>query len=459
MKLIDTIKVEKLFGLYTYSIPQVGSLTNASILYGENGLGKSTVLRLAFHLLSAAEDRGHRTALYKVPFQSIQVKLGSGVTLTAKRESHDDSEGVLHLEVFDESNIPVAEWRYRPRDADRAELLQSEFELGIGPDGNPIFKRRRVKSSSAAIPSGEKPYLEALRQYAPVVFILNADRRLDSDRVADPSDEVELRRVMRHEDMKRIHDLVARSREIALSQAMGAAYRWLSQKAFIGANQGTLNVHGVYVAVLHHLMSPQGGQANADAGDPAALASKLSSIENRSAEFARYELATKIQANDFKRALTNRAPRKRELAANLLKPYIDSLEGRLEGQKEIYEIVHRFVSTVNDFLSDKKLSFSLTGGFVVTNKLGNVLKPHQLSSGEQQLLLLFCNVLTSRDIPSVFMIDEPEISLNIKWQRRLVQSLLDITSGSNTQFIFASHSLELLAQHRHRVVRLGAGHA
>lgn len=52
------------------------------------------------------------------------------------------------------------------------------------------------------------------------------------------------------------------------------------------------------------------------------------------------------------------------------------------------------------------------------------------------------------------MIDEPEISLNIKWQRRLVQSLLDIAKGANTQFIFASHSMELLAQHRERVVRL-----
>jgi predicted ATP-binding protein involved in virulence len=52
------------------------------------------------------------------------------------------------------------------------------------------------------------------------------------------------------------------------------------------------------------------------------------------------------------------------------------------------------------------------------------------------------------------MIDEPEISLNIKWQRQLIQSLLDVTKGSNIQFIFASHSMELLTPHRDRVVRL-----
>jgi len=75
-----------------------------------------------------------------------------------------------------------------------------------------------------------------------------------------------------------------------------------------------------------------------------------------------------------------------------------------------------------------------------------------LSSGEQQLLLLFCNTLVSRARPSIFIIDEPEISLNVKWQRKLVQNLLDVSQGGNTQFIFASHSIELLTQHRDKVV-------
>lgn len=52
------------------------------------------------------------------------------------------------------------------------------------------------------------------------------------------------------------------------------------------------------------------------------------------------------------------------------------------------------------------------------------------------------------------MIDEPEISLNIKWQRQLIQSLLDITDGATIQFIFASHSIELLSQHKDRVIKV-----
>jgi ABC-type glutathione transport system ATPase component len=52
------------------------------------------------------------------------------------------------------------------------------------------------------------------------------------------------------------------------------------------------------------------------------------------------------------------------------------------------------------------------------------------------------------------MIDEPEISLNIKWQRQLIKALLGIADEGRVQFIFASHSIELLSQHRDRVVKL-----
>jgi energy-coupling factor transporter ATP-binding protein EcfA2 len=109
---------------------------------------------------------------------------------------------------------------------------------------------------------------------------------------------------------------------------------------------------------------------------------------------------------------------------------------------------------MNGFLNDKSISFKLSQGFSITNALGQTLTTSQLSSGEQQLFLLFCYVMIRRDKPSVFMIDEPEISLNVKWQRKLVQSLLDLTSGSPIQFLFASHSIELLAQHEARVVRM-----
>jgi len=454
-RLITSIRVDKLFGLYTYVVPSVGELANAAILYGDNGVGKSTLLRIVFHLLSAGHDRGHRTALYKTEFQRLEVTLSSGVRLVATVVETQPSK-LLALEVLT-GDKRLAVWDYRPRDETRFLETESVF-IEIDESGQQVIRRKLPqprRKESEAIPRGEQAYLAALKSNVPTLFILNADRRLDSDSVADPSDEVELRRVMQFGEPKRINELVVRSREIALSQALGAAARWISRKAVLGTNRGAMNVHSVYGDVLRRLVSPSAkNEAASPSGSIADLLKQLANIDGKSAEHARYELATHLPTNDFRKVLGGRSTKKRDLAAELLKPYIKSVEGRLEAVEPIYQLIDRFVKIVNGLLSDKTITFKLSQGFNILNRLGVTLKPAQLSSGEQQLLLLFCYVLTARDAPTVFMIDEPEISLNIKWQRQLVQSLLDITQGASIQFVFASHSMELLAQHRSKVVKL-----
>ena len=82
------------------------------------------------------------------------------------------------------------------------------------------------------------------------------------------------------------------------------------------------------------------------------------------------------------------------------------------------------------------------------------MDPESLSSGERQLLLLFCYTLLAREKTSIFIIDEPELSLNVKWQRRLIGALRDIVEDTPNQFLFATHSIELIAQHEDSVHRL-----
>lgn len=462
---VQSICVQDLFGLYTYQLPQSGSFRDAAILYGDNGVGKSTILRLAFHLLSPAEKRSHRTSLTKVPFRRLEVLLGSGVSVSAHREGELDSSDIA-LTVSQAGKI-LAEWIYDSEDSagirshEMSKLPTdflgnpSKYSIRKLPNGQLIVETRELDLlGSDSYPRGEAAFISELKRVAPTVFLLNAERKLDSDAVPDPSDEVELRRMLRYEDPKRINDLVVRSREIALSQALGAAAKWIGKQAVQGANRGSTNVHGVYVNVLRHLGGANATRKSEVQADPEKLLSRLAALEARSLQYAKYEFTPALPTGDFQKALASRARQKRELSANLLQPYVTSLEQRLAALDNIYQFVDLFVTTVNDFLSDKSLAFKLSLGFRITSRLGVELEPRQLSSGEQQLLLLFCYVLTARELPSLFIIDEPEISLNIKWQRKLVKSLLDITKGAQTQFILASHSMELIAQHRNRVVQL-----
>ncbi len=453
--LISAIRVEGLFGLYTYRLPGEGELSDAAILYGENGVGKSTLLRLSFHLLSGAGDRGHRGALYNAQFNRLEIDLANGTTLVAAK--NDPNYPKLVNLWITRGEKPLAWWPYLPRE----ERQSAEEQYYYDPtEGLRIIRTKKMPERLAlfdkSVPYGEEAYLKALREQVPMVFILHAERRLDSDSVSDPNDEIELRRLLRLDEPKRISDLVVRSRSIALSQALAAAARWVQSKAVQGANQGSMNVHSVYKNVLEHLMTPRPVRADAvpDSALPS-LIGRLREIETKTTDLAKYELATKLSTSDFIKALSGGRKRKdKQIAASLVQPYVESLEGRLKALEPIYDVVDHFVTTLNEFLADKSVSFKLSKGFKIVNRLGAPLDAAQLSSGEQQLFLLFCYVLIARDHPSVFMIDEPEISLNIRWQRKLIQSLLDVTREARIQFIFASHSMELLAQHRSRVVKL-----
>ena len=453
-KLISGIRVKNLFGFYSYTLPKTGAFLDAAILYGDNGVGKSTLLRLVFHLLSAANNRGHRTLLSNAHFDSLEVDLSSGVTLSAEFKNQKKVKSLL-LKITKGDSV-LAVWDYMPGSS--ANSLGESVYLEETLDGRRIVRRYSTpqkRREFESVPQGEAAYLTALKEHVPNIFILNAERRLDSDSIPDPSDEVELRRVMHYEEPKRIHDLVVRSREIALSQALGSASKWLSRKAVVGANRGSMNVHSVYLDVLQHILSPAPGPVQSDASALLAnMQQRLSQIEVKTTAHSKYELATELSTAQFRKALAVRSKPKKALVAQLLQPYITSLESRLEAVDPIYQLTDKFVNTINGFLNDKTLDFSLSQGFEIIGRLKQTLGAPQLSSGEQQLLLLFSYVLVARDQPSVFMIDEPELSLNVKWQRKLVQSLLEITEDSSIQFIFASHSIELLAQHRNRVIKL-----
>ena len=438
-RLISSIRIDGLFGLYTYRLPEKESFSNAGILYGDNGVGKSTVLRLVFHLLSAADNRGHRSALLKTEFRKLSVELSSRISLSVQRVK--EKKDTLELRI-QKSRKTLAKWTWTNSKPlpDRIRLLMSHEEFQFsGVDDLDEESLDHIN------------YIRILRQVVPNIFLLNSDRRLYSDEIPNPSEEMELRRVMKLEDSKNIDDLVSKSHALALVQALSEVRKWFSEKAVKASNLGSSNVHTVYEDIFNHLLenNKQNKKIEKDT-----LLKRMSELESKTKEFSQYDLSSSLGMKNFRAALNKFDGQNFKSAAALLVPYISSLESRFAAINPIYLLVDKFSKMINSLLQDKHIIFRVGEGIKVINKLGIELEPKQLSSGEQQLLLLFCYVLMSGDKPTIFMIDEPEISLNIKWQRQLVQSLLDLKEGSKVQFIFATHSIELLSQYRDRVVEL-----
>ncbi len=66
-----------------------------------------------------------------------------------------------------------------------------------------------------------------------------------------------------------------------------------------------------------------------------------------------------------------------------------------------------------------------------------------LSSGEKQILIIFGNSILRKGKDNVFIIDEPELSLHLQWQERLIDDIGSLNTGA--QFVFATHSPEIIA--------------
>lgn len=111
-------------------------------------------------------------------------------------------------------------------------------------------------------------------------------------------------------------------------------------------------------------------------------------------------------------------------------------------KKELDKINERknlFIRLVNECFSEtgKELSNDSTKlVFIKDNAIG--IYPKELSSGEKQLLIILLTVLLERGEEYVLMLDEPEISMHISWQYKLIDMILQL--NPNVQILLITHS-------------------
>src|SRR4030095_15456632 len=85
---IRRIIVHKLFGHFNYVLDfasKHSSDDRLGILYGDNGSGKTTILKLLYHLLSPIDNRGHKSVLGQTKFERFEVILSNKVAVIARR--------------------------------------------------------------------------------------------------------------------------------------------------------------------------------------------------------------------------------------------------------------------------------------------------------------------------------------------------------------------------------------
>lgn len=362
---------------------------NLNIFFGHNGSGKTSLLRILDGAMSADAD-----SLRMVPFESASVKIYSithDVEFVRTIERPTRSK-VIHGDIADQ-------------DEELVETLSesTEYRIFISSSRHDFqsFKWETTGLPPHAATGFSHIYLPTWRAFSGGGrHLSSADRGMD---IAG-NEESEWDRIF----ARRLETLWVRFSNQLLTQVQ------------------TIQRDGI-AEVLHSILTPGSSSSrrkDLDADDAFQRArSFLSRQGSRRRLGSRKEFSKKYDSD----------PQLRSVVAG-----IDSLEEKISTTMATQDNLEQLIREM--FTGPKTVTFESTG-IKVKSDDGDEISLETLSSGEKQALGIFIDVL--RADQHSLMIDEPELSMHIDWQNRLVAAMQML--NPEAQLILATHSPEIMA--------------
>lgn len=115
-----------------------------------------------------------------------------------------------------------------------------------------------------------------------------------------------------------------------------------------------------------------------------------------------------------------------------------SRKNQLDKIESIYETKNKFIKILNQLFSETEKKFDEIPFHFLKEGIQTPILAEDLSSGEKQILIILLTTLLQDAKNYILLMDEPEISLHIYWQRSLISNIRQI--NPNCQIIIITHS-------------------
>lgn len=146
-----------------------------------------------------------------------------------------------------------------------------------------------------------------------------------------------------------------------------------------------------------------------------------------------------------------------ESYSQALRVYLQDTKQKLEVFDDLINRLDLFTEIINSKLNFKKIIISNENGLTVIKDDGTELDTSKLSSGEQQIIVLYYELIFGVKDKLTLLIDEPEISLHVAWQRELLKDFKKIIKMKNEELslIVATHAPQVIDNNWDLVIDLG----
>jgi len=414
----------KIIGLYNRKTIDVSIKENTIVLVGENGSGKTTFLRILFYFLS-----GRWLALLQFKFESIVTQI-CGVDYTVTHE-----ELLKAFKGYDRrllSELPPIVRRRVMELIERGDLERAAIE--IGRSGNrysmpPELLLRQLEFFEES-PRGSKKELQdtinKIREAIQAqVLYLPTYRRIERElgsifEGVDPDDFRRQRNRIRQSDSDEAYIELVEFGMKDVKQAIERTLQHLKEFARENLNNLTLRYLG---DVVNQDYQNVGREEIADVSEDtvrSVLDRIHESILNKDHKDHLFKVINTARSADV--------PTEHE---KIIYHYFLKLHGFQQSLQEIEKQISAFCDLCSEYIIDKRFVYdSATFSFsIITtddSQISHEIALSDLSSGEKQIVSLFSHLYLSGKNDFFVLIDEPELSLSVPWQRRF---LTDIRSG------------------------------
>lgn len=128
---------------------------------------------------------------------------------------------------------------------------------------------------------------------------------------------------------------------------------------------------------------------------------------------------------------------------------VEEWNNLVQKRKRIFEPRDIYLNIINGMMQRKTFLINDRNELEVTSQSGKNILLSDLSSGEKQLLIVLGEALLQQKKNWIYIADEPELSLHVKWQEKLVDNLLSI--NPNAQIVFATHSPDVVSHYGRKI--------
>lgn len=136
-----------------------------------------------------------------------------------------------------------------------------------------------------------------------------------------------------------------------------------------------------------------------------------------------------------------------ESSANVLNLYIQDSWAKLKAYDDISLKLSLFSKIINSRFLYKKITIDKDKGYYFIDDKGDSIPVEKLSSGEQNELVMFYNMLFECSSNNLILIDEPEISMHVEWLNNMMPDLLAISKLTGLKMLIATHSPDFIGEY------------